>query len=895
MPLPALTVYVGSVGHAVNPTRASVIGRAADCDVIVNDPHVSHHHARLTPTADGWLLEDLGSANGLSVNGVRVTQILIGNTTTVMLAENVTIICAVAPIAATPKMPPQPAAESAVMPIPPATAPRPSMPRTPVPAAGTALPTPPRRNPAPAAPATQSAAPSPSRNTTAPATPPRPATGGSTFPNIAKSLPTPGVPTPSAPTANTPGTTAGADLPEPQSPTGLYGTVMAGSTQAQRLEAQLKPSRVLGDFNPRRDQSGVIGRISSCTIRVNDFLVSRQHCSLEATPNGILLTDLNSANGTYVNGRRVAKIWLEESDVVTIGNTDLTVHDGVLQDRAPLGGEDAVIAENIGLTVGKGVRLLDGIDAVFAKGTLTAVIGPSGAGKSTFTSIVAGLNSPTEGHVIFDGYDVHQNIELLRSRIGFVPQDDVVHRKLTVDAALEYAAKLRLPGSSKAECAEIIDNVLTELELTERRHNRIDRLSGGQRKRVSTAIELLTGPELLILDEPTSGLDPSLDQTVMKMLRQLADAGRVVLVVTHSLTYVEKYCDNVLMLAPGGHPAFFGTPAEMRQAFGDKDWADIFNDVTESPNQVYSITDTHQRMVEARKQVKQHANHEKPAKVFRLRQMLTLVTRQLHLIIADPGLLVFLLLLPLLLGLLSLVVPGSHGLGEPDFKDAATEPSQLLALVILGACFMGSALSVRDIVSERAIYDRERAVGLSPSSYTLSKLIVMALQTLLQAAILTAAVSVGKPRPESGVITDSGVPELVLVVWLTAWASAMLGEVGSALVKSGEQTMPLLVILVMAQLVFSGGMIPVTDRDGLEQASMVFPGRWGFSAAAADIGLNKLLYGPAKVPTFKKDDLWKNTPDQFWFDIAILVVMVVVFTIVLRVLVSNVVAKMRRR
>ena len=349
------------------------------------------------------------------------------------------------------------------------------------------------------------------------------------------------------------------------------------------------------------------------------------------------------------------------------------------------------------------------------------------------------------------------------------------------------------------------------------------------------------------------------------------------------------------MLAPGGHPAFFGTPAEMRQAFGDKDWADIVNDVTESPNQVYSITDTHQRMVEARKQVKQHANHEKPAKVFRLRQMLTLVTRQLHLIIADPGLLVFLLLLPLLLGLLSLVVPGSHGLGEPDFKDAATEPSQLLALVILGACFMGSALSVRDIVSERAIYDRERAVGLSPSSYTLSKLIVMALQTLLQAAILTAAVSVGKPRPESGVITDSGVPELVLVVWLTAWASAMLGEVGSALVKSGEQTMPLLVILVMAQLVFSGGMIPVTDRDGLEQASMVFPGRWGFSAAAADIGLNKLLYGPAKVPTFKKDDLWKNTPDQFWFDIAILVVMVVVFTIVLRVLVSNVVAKMRRR
>lgn len=673
------------------------------------------------------------------------------------------------------------------------------------------------------------------------------------------------------------------------------GTVLAGSTQAVNLESQLTANRVHGSFNPEHDTTGAIGRDTSCLIRVNDYLVSRKHCSLETTSSGILLTDLNSANGTYVNGRRVAKIWLREDDIVTVGNTDLIVHEGILRDRTPFVSADAVIAENIGLTVGKGIRLLDDINAVFAKGTLTAVIGPSGAGKSTFTSIVAGLNSPTEGHVLFDGYDVHQNIELLRSRIGFVPQDDVVHRKLTVDSALEYAAKLRLPGSTKAERAEIIDNVLNELELTSRRKNRIDRLSGGQRKRVSTAIELLTGPELLILDEPTSGLDPALDLTVMTMLRQLADAGRVVIVVTHSLSYINKLCDNVLMLAPGGHPAFFGTVQEMNQAFNGKEWADIFNDVAESPDRVYSITDSRQRTLQAKATITRHTEHEKPAKPFRIKQTITLVIRQLHLIIADPGLLIFLLLLPLFLGLLSLVVPGSHGLGEPDFKDAATEPSQLLALVILGACFMGSALSVRDIVSERAIYDRERAVGLSPTSYTASKLIVMGLQTMLQAAILTTAVSLGKPRPDNGVITDSGVPELVLVVWLTAWASAMLGEVGSALVKSGEQTMPLLVVLVMAQLVFSGGMIPVTDRDGLEQVSMIFPGRWGFSAAASDIGLNGLLYGPTKVPTFKKDDLWKHTTDQFWFDIGILGIMVVVFTVVLRICVSNAVAKMRQR
>lgn len=214
-----------------------------------------------------------------------------------------------------------------------------------------------------------------------------------------------------------------------------------------------------------------------------------------------------------------------------------------------------------------------------------------------------------------------------------------------------------------------------------------------------------------------------------------------------------------------------------------------------------------------------------------------------------------------------------------------TEPSQLLVLVILGACFMGSALSVRDIVAERPIYNRERAVGLSPTSYTLSKLLVLGLETLLQSCILVTAVIIGKPKPDEGVLTDNGILELIVIVWLTAWASGMLGAVGSALVRSSEQTMPLLVVLVMAQLVFSGGMIPVTGRDGLDEVSRVFPGRWGFAAAASDIDLNKL------VPTLKKDDLWAHTTDQWWTDIAVMAGMVVFLAIVLRVCVSNAVAK----
>ena len=926
----ALTVYYGSTRYVVSPEHTVIIGRASDCDLVIPNPYVSHHHARITWTEDGWLLEDMGSANGLSIRGMHTRSVLLTSTTTVMLARNATLTCVVgdqAPAAAQmPSTAPvaQPQTVQAHITQPPA-AQAPAA-QAPVVAPAQQVPS---AGPKPSIPARPASSPTPTASAASVARPPIPPDGRQPTANrrldqatqasrpAAISQPdTPSRPhRPSAPTQpptqqtapaqNQPRTdrTGRTDLDGRTAPTSKSAapsaaaprTVLAGSTQAAHLESQLTAHRVTGAFDPAHDPEGTLGRDESCTIRVNDYLVSRRHCSLASTSNGILLTDLDSANGTYVNGRRVAKIWLEEGDLVTVGNTDLIVHDGVLRDREPLAGTDAVIAENVGLTVGNGTRLLKGINAVFAKGTLTAVIGPSGAGKTTFTSIVAGLNAPTEGHVLFDGYDVQQNIELLRSRIGFVPQDDVVHRKLTVDAALEYAAKLRLPGSTKAERTEIINHVLDELELTGRRGNRVDQLSGGQRKRVSTAIELLTSPELLILDEPTSGLDPALDLTVMTMLRQLADAGRVVIVVTHSLAYINKLCDNVLMLAPGGKPAFFGTVAELGQAFHGQEWADIFTAVASDPDRVYSITEPRKRTQQAKRTIREHPEHEKPAKPFRIKQTVTLVARQLHLIAADPGLLIFLVLLPLFLGLLSLVVPGSHGLGEPDFKDAATEPNQLLSLIILGACFMGSALSVRDIVSERTIYDRERAVGLSPTSYTGSKLIVMGLQTLLQAALLVTAISLGKPHPDHGVLTDSGIPELVMVVWLTAWASAMLGEVGSALVKSGEQTMPLLVILVMAQLVFSGGMIPVTGRDGLEQASMVFPGRWGFSAAASDIDLNGLLYGPTKVPTFKKDDLWEHTADQFWFDLGILTLMVLVFTVVLRVCVSNAAAKLRHR
>ena len=238
----------------------------------------------------------------------------------------------------------------------------------------------------------------------------------------------------------------------------------------------------------------------------------------------------------------------------------------------------------------------------------------------------------------FEGHDIHAEYASLRSRIGMVPQDDVVHGQLTVNQALMYAAELRLPpDTTKDDRAQVVAQVLEELEMTKHADTRVDKLSGGQRKRASVALELLTGPSLLILDEPTSGLDPALDRQVMTMLRQLADAGRVVLVVTHSLTYLDV-CDQVLLLAPGGKTAFCGPPSQIGAAMGTTNWADIFSTVAADPDEA-------NRRVPGRRPGRRrpHRRPQKPADLGEpahtslRRQFSTIARRQIRLIVSDRG------------------------------------------------------------------------------------------------------------------------------------------------------------------------------------------------------------------------------------------------------------------
>ena len=617
-----------------------------------------------------------------------------------------------------------------------------------------------------------------------------------------------------------------------------------------------------------------IGRASDSDIVVPDVLASREHATLVLTPLGTEIRD-RSVNGTFVNGTRVGSAILTEGDVVTIGNVDLVFSNSTLLPRTEAAARTGGLeVRGVRYVVDNGKQLLDNISMTARPGTLTAIIGGSGAGKSTLARLIAGYIRPGSGSVTFEGHDIHTEYASLRSRIGMVPQDDVVHRQLTVNQALGYAAELRLPpDTSKSDRARIVAQVLEELDLTKHADTRVDKLSGGQRKRASVALELLTGPSLLILDEPTSGLDPALDHQVMMMLRQLADAGRVVIVVTHMLSYLD-ICDQLLLVAPGGKTAYYGSPDQIGEAMGTTNWAKIFTKVGADPeeaNRRFLAQAEAEKRVLPDKAVEK-GDLGKPVHTSVRRQISTISRRQVRLVVADRAYFIFLAVLPFILGVLSLTVPGSNGFHLPvPHSGVPDESVQILNLLLPAAAFMGTALTIRDLVGERAIFQREQAVGLSTSAYLLAKTAVYCGFAIVQSAIITAIVVVGKSAPaRGGTVFGHGnvaaTAELFLAVAGTCVASAVLGLVISSLVRSSEQIMPLFVVSVMAQLVLCGGMVPVTGRLGLDQLSVFMPARWGYAAAASTIDLRTLVPG-AEVP---RDRFWEHTTKIWLLDMGML-------------------------
>ena len=644
---------------------------------------------------------------------------------------------------------------------------------------------------------------------------------------------------------------------------------------ATKMFQALLPSRSGAMQKPA--SAVTIGRSTDNDIVIQDVLASRHHAFLTETPLGTEIRDAHSVNGTFVNGVRVGSALLTEGDVVTIGNVDLVFTRDTLVRRTEAATRTGGLEVNaVCFTVDRGKQLLDHISLTARPGTLTAIIGGSGAGKTTLSRLIAGYTSPTSGSVTFEGHNIHTEYASMRSRIGMVPQDDVVHRQLTVNQALGYAAELRLPpDTSKSDRQQVVAQVLEELELTKHADTRVDKLSGGQRKRASVALELLTGPSLLILDEPTTGLDPALDRQVMMMLRQLADAGRVVLIVTHSVSYLDV-CDQLLLVAPGGKTAFLGPPSQIGAAMGTTNWADIFTKVGADPDEANRRFLAENRPRPAAPSDASPKDLGEPVHTNVQRQFSTVARRQVRLVISDRGYTLFLALLPFLIGVLTLTVRGKtgYGMGDPT-SNSPNQPDQILVMLTVGAVFMGTALTIRDLVGERPIFRREQAVGLSTMAYLLAKIAVFSVFATVQAAIATVISVVGWGQPIANAVVLGNVSfELFVDVAATCVASALLGMALSAIASSQDQIMPLLVVAIMSQLVFCGGLIWVTNRPVLDQLSWGTPARWGYAASASTIDTHRLVVGP----TDPKDQHFAHTTSAWLFDMGMLGLLCVVYS-----------------
>jgi ABC-type multidrug transport system ATPase subunit len=566
---------------------------------------------------------------------------------------------------------------------------------------------------------------------------------------------------------------------------------------------------------------------------------------------------------------------VEEPNLIGIGHQTFSLVDGHLEEYSQ--------AAEVGLEVldlqvqVKDQILVDGLTFSVANKTLLATVGPSGAGKSTLLAALLGLRPLTRGQVLFGGRDLHTCWDEFRQRIGYVPQEDVLHPQLTVRRALGFAAELRFPPDvSRADRWRRVDEVMAELRLTERASLRIEKLSGGQRKRVSIALELLTRPTILFLDEPTSGLDPGLEKELMKLFQQLAKDGRTVVVITHALQSLDL-CDRALVLAKGGQMAYFGPPRDALGFFGQQDFSDVFLDliaerdaagipvekaffqrrfVSSSIYETYVRKPLGQRGTGPRSA--RPSEELPPSRRGGWRQFLTMTRRYLVVIASDRvnGLLL-LLQAPILAAIILLAV--SPGGFDVNGSKSISAGLQAILFLVISATYLGAGNSIREIVKELPIYARERMIGLSVAAYVASKVSVLALITAFQAAVLVWIGTWRLGGPSAG----AALQDLRLELWVdlvaTGLAAMGLGLLISSLVARADKAVTLLPLLLVPQLVLTFPQLRVEEHPVLNQLSYVASAQWGHAAAASTVHLNQLIYNRAVAlnPT-----LSGSNPDQ---------------------------------
>jgi len=552
-----------------------------------------------------------------------------------------------------------------------------------------------------------------------------------------------------------------------------------------------------------------LGRAPDNNFVLNAPSVSRYHAML-SYQNGVqpILTDLGSTNGTFVNGQPLTEPrQLTPEDLVFLGGFLLHV-DGRTITQHDLSAS-SITARHISKTIDNKTILQD-ISLAIKPREFIGLMGPSGCGKSTLMDALNGLRPATGGNIFINDLDLYQNFNALRRSIGYVPQRDILHDALTVERTLFFAAKLRLPqGTSSESLYSIINEVIQTVGLVEQRHTAFRQLSGGQQKRLSLALELITKPSFLFLDEPTSPLDPETTENMMMLFRRLADDGRIVVMVTHKF---EKFREmhQIAMLTKGGRLAFYGPPGEALQYFGCQEPGDIYRYIgARDPDQLsrdFERSPQHQKYVHSRILESElltktaealqlgAGRYEAPERNVGLSQWLTLTRRYLEVKLKDKrNTLLLLAQAPIVAILLAIIVGDS------------VNNSQTLFIAAIVSIWFGANNAVREIVSEAAIYARERLVNLKIPSYVFSKFTVLSGVALVQ-CVLFVAILVGMKRLATGDFVS-----LTVILYLTSLAGIATGLFFSALVNSTEKAMSVLPLILIPQLLLSGYLKPLND------------------------------------------------------------------------------------
>jgi len=634
---------------------------------------------------------------------------------------------------------------------------------------------------------------------------------------------------------------------------GLDPGMMVTLTYQAPSEAASQPAQdiVFGEKNLIQ-----IGRDAGNDVVLASPTVSRFHAQVEKVGQRFRVRDLRSSNGTFVNGERIQKeTWLKPDDTIRIGQSRFVVGADQLAQFDESGGL-RVEAIHLNKWVRKDLNILKDISLVFKPREFIVVVGQSGGGKSTLLDAIAGYRPATQGNVLVNDTDIYRHFDAIRNDIGYVPQKDIIHMELTVYQALDYAAQLRMPADTTSEERHNrVMEVLENLDLLHRKDVQISGLSGGQQKRVSIGVELLTKPGLFFLDEPTSGLDPGTETALMQLMRRLADQGRTIVLITHATKNV-MLADKVVFLARGGYLAWFGPPEEALEYFDafrperdrragamefdeiyavlddsskgkPEDWADRYR---ENPAfRKYILEPLEGKIntgttvpVQEPGQAARKVERPKSQQVSGLRQFLILSGRNIKILTRDRFGLALMLATAPIVSLLDVILSVLLGRNPLDFNTGlmANVMITLFLLTVYGV-MVGGISQMREIVKEQEVYKRERLVNLKILPYVLSKVWVAALLALYQAAAYTIVHYLAFEVP--GGVSEFG--QIYITLALATLAGMMLGLFASALAPNANSAPLLVIILMLPQIVLGGALIPLPNFISAPTST-----RWAFEA-----------------------------------------------------------------